>query len=144
MTNSTKNAVLSTLPVSNPCLDADDLRRNIPAFHVGDLVTEYFYTDAHAGRVIDIRRNGKEIVVQEDKATKDPNWKPNIIEGGFAGHCTNGRELTYTYEADPNGSISAYTLRTWRGVKVWTRKGNDPNGRNQIGHGQHKYYDQNF
>jgi hypothetical protein len=134
----------------NADLDEADSRYVISSFAVGDLVTEHFYTDAHAGRIVEVRRGGKEVVMQEDTATLDPEFKPEFIEGGFAGHCVNQGEQRYTYTANPRGSISTFTLRTWRGIRVWTRKSNTPgcsnapNGLNQISHGQRKFYDYNF
>jgi hypothetical protein len=134
----------ATQPAINADLDSEDSRYHIASFKVGDLVTEQFYTDRTAGRVIEVCRNGKEVVMQEDFATLDPNFKPNIIPGGFAGHCVNQNDQTYTYTPDLNGRLSTHTLRTWRGIKVWTRKGDTPNGRNTLSHGQRKFYDYNF
>jgi hypothetical protein len=116
----------------------------VETFNVGDLVTEHFYTDSQAGRVIEVRRNGREVVFQEDTVIIDPSFKPDIIPGGFVGHCVNQSEQRYTYSANPEGRISVHTLRTWRGRKCWTRKGDTPTGRNSIGHGQRKFYDYNF
>lgn len=137
-------ALTATLPIVNECLDLQDSRRDIPSFKIGDLVTESLYSDSHAGRVIDIRRNGREVVMQEDTAIIDPTFKPEFVSGGFAGHCVNQRDQKYTYQPNPDGAVSVFTLRAWRRIKVWTRKGNDPNGHNQLKHGQHKFYDYNF
>lgn len=137
-------ANLLTQSNTNTDLDSDDSRYQISSFNVGDLVTENFYTDSHAGRIIEVRRNGREVVMQEDLATIDPKFKPNIISGGFVGHCINQNDQKYTYQPDSEGRTSIHTLRTWRGIKIWTRKGETPNGRNSLSSGQHKFYDYNF
>lgn len=128
----------------NDGLDETDSRYIIQQFQVGDLVTEQFYTDAEAGRIIEVKRNGKEVVFQEDFAELDPEFKPKIIPGGFVGHCINQRDQKYAYSPNPHGRISTHTLRTWRGIKVWTRKGDSPTGKNSLVPGQHKFYDYNF
>ena len=59
-------------------------------FQVGDQAHITLYTDTSPYTVIE--RKGKRIKLQEAKATLDPTWKPEMIAGGFAGHCTNNRE----------------------------------------------------
>ena len=120
----------------------DALADDCAVFKVGDLCTEYFYTDAHAGRIIEVRRNGREVVFQEDFAKSD--FKPQVVPGGFVGHCANNSEQKYTHSPNPDGKTSVHTIRTWRGKKVWTRKGDTPRGRNSIGPGQHHFHDYNF
>ncbi|MGL5062363.1 MAG: hypothetical protein ACRC62_20490 [Microcoleus sp.] len=128
----------------NHDLDESDSRYLIQSFEVGDLVTENFYTDAKAGRIVEVRRNGKEVVFQQDFSSLLKSFTPHFGIGGFMGHCTNQAEQSYSYEPNPDGSISIHTLRTWRGIKVWTRKGETPNGRNSITHGQRTFYDYSF
>lgn len=128
----------------NKSLDKTDSRYQVPEFKIGDLVTERFYTDSQAGRVIEVRRNGREVVFQEDDATLVASSKPEFVPGGFFAHCSNQDQQSYTYAPNPKGRVSVHSLRTWRGVKVWTRKGETPNGRNSLSHGQYKFYDYNF
>lgn len=128
----------------NESLDKTDSRYQVPEFKIGDLVTERFYTDSQAGRVIEVRRNGREVVFQEDDATRVASSKPEFVPGGFFAHCSNQDQQSYTYAPNPKGRVSVHSLRTWRGVKVWTRKGETPNGRNSLSHGQYKFYDYNF
>ena len=104
---------------------------------IGDGVTEYLYSDAHAYTVI--AKTKKTITIQRDKAILDPNFKPEWIAGGFAGHCTNQEEQTYTYERDPEGAkvrcfwserLGCYTTGGDQSIK--------------IGRGRHEFYDYNF
>ncbi len=76
---------------------------------------------------------------QRDKATLDPNFKPEFIPGGFAAHCTNQDEQSYTYERDPNGEI---TKCYWSEKKGRFTTGGDQSIK--IGPGRHEFYDYNF
>ncbi len=101
---------------------------------VGDGITVNLWTDRHAYTVI--RRTPKTITVQRDKTTLNPEFKPDIIVGGFAGHCTNQNEQTYTYEPDTNGS--KLTLRFSEKQCAFTYLGN------AISLGRHEFFDYNF
>lgn len=108
-------------------------RRNVK---VGDGITLNLYSDSHAFTIIS--RTAKTITIQQDKATLDPNFKPIRIAGGFAGHCINQDEQTYTYERDPNGR--KFTLR-WSNV---SNRWKAPEGYNSATLGRHEFYDYNF
>ena len=86
---------------------------------VGMGATLCFYTDRQAATVIEVK-NLKTIVIQTDKATLDPNWKPDFIAGGFCGHVANNNDQKYTYERDPEGLKITFTLRK---DGRWVRKG---------------------
>jgi hypothetical protein len=103
---------------------------------VGDGVTMHLYSDSHAGTVIKVTKTS--VTVRRDKSTLDPNWKPEIEAGGFAGHCTNQNEQTYTYEEDPNGETIRFT---WS--KKRSRFQNAKMGRS-LTKGRREFYDYNF
>jgi hypothetical protein len=116
-------------------------------FKVGDGVTHNLYTDSHAATVIAVSKNGKTVTIQRDNAELDKGkFQPAVVRGGFVGHTTNNEAQhgCYSYSRDPNGSISTYSIRLWRGRYVWTSKGSTPNGRQQISAGRHEFYDYNF
>lgn len=69
------------------------------------------WSDSRAYTVIKVSRNGKKITLQRAIATKSKDFIPEWIEGGFAGHCVNNNEQTYTYEANPKGNIVHAYLR---------------------------------
>ena len=104
---------------------------------VGDGVTMCYYSDRHACTVI--ARTKTTLTVQRDKAILDPNFKPEWIPGGFAGHCTNADEQSYTYEIDPNGAI--YKCN-WSEKNGRFQHGSD--GSIKVKRGRHEYYDYNF
>lgn len=54
-----------------------------------------------AGKIIGTR--GKTILIlARVTAKRDPSWKPEIIPGGFSGHCTNNYSQKHTYTVDEN------------------------------------------
>lgn len=101
---------------------------------VGDGCTYHLWSDSHACTVI--KRTPKTITIQRDKATLDPNFKPEWIPGGFAGHCVNQDEQRYSYERDPNGEIITARWSEKRGGFVYLDK--------IISLGRDEYYDYNF
>lgn len=121
----------------------DGPARRIPAsdevtiddrFEAGDGASVRLHTDAHAYTVIRVSPSGKTITLQRAKATLDPEWKPEVIPGGFAGHTANDRTQRWTYEPDPDGAVT--TARFTR--SGWMRQGQ------RVSHGYYEYYDHNF
>ncbi len=102
---------------------------------VGDGATVYLYSDSHAGTIVKVTKCT--VTVRRDKAILNPNFKPEIIPGGFCGHCTNQNEQSYTYEPDENGVLTTV---------YWSKKYNQYGlpGNLQLGKGRHEFYDYNF
>jgi len=71
---------------------------------IGDGATVHWYSDSHAGTIVEISKSGKTIVIQEDEAVLDPNFKPEMHIGGFCAHCSNQNEQSYIYSPDTKGS----------------------------------------
>jgi hypothetical protein len=103
---------------------------------VGDGVTMHMYSDAHAGTVI--KKTKTSVTIQRDNATMDPNFKPEFVVGGFAGHCTNQEKQVYTYEQDPNGQTM-----TFRWSKKYNRFQDGKTGIS-LTKGRREFYDYNF
>lgn len=103
---------------------------------VGDGATIHMYSDSHAGTVVKVTKTT--ITIQHDKATLDPNWKPEVVVGGFAGHCTNQDSQTYTYERNPNGKVQTFRWNAKRGL--FTNK----SAGLTVTKGRHEFYDYNF
>ncbi len=63
-----------------------------------------------------VKRTAKTITVRYDKATRDPNWKPEWIPGGFSAICTNIDDQKWIIEEDENGRTETFRLRNvgWR------------------------------
>ena len=85
-------------------------------FQVGDQAHITLYTDSNPYTVIE--RKGKRIKLQRAKAKLDPTWKPEMIAGGFAGHCVNNREQRWIITENPDGEITeGYLGTTTNGMK---------------------------
>lgn len=102
---------------------------------VGDGVTINLWTDRHAATVIKVTKSM--VVVQRDTAILNPDFKPEWIPGGFAAHCTNQDEQTYTYRRNPDGAITKI-----RWSNKFQRYGTP--GNISLSKGRHEYYDYNF
>ncbi len=74
----------------------------IPALGMG--VTQIGYSDRHPWEVVKIVSD-KTIHVREMKSTKDPEWKPDMIPGGFSAHCVNNNEQKWILKSDPHGRV---------------------------------------
>lgn len=102
---------------------------------VGDGVTVNLWSDRYAATVIKVTKSS--VTVRRDKATLNPDFKPEWIPGGFAAHCTNQDEQTYTYEPNENGT--EYTFRWSRKYQRYGQPGNLT-----LSKGRHEFYDYNF
>ena len=118
------------------------------ALAIGDGVTVSVWTDCEAYTLI--KRTATTMTLRADKAVRDPAFKPEIVAGGFAGHCVNQEDQTYTYEPDLTGSTIKVSLRRWAdeegnerrlwkkvGTKTFERGGN-------VYPGRRKFHDYNF
>lgn len=117
---------------------------------VGDGATYRVWTDCKACTIIEVRRNGRELVLQRDKAVLLNGFNSGegdalkFSPGGFAGH-TSGQQR-YRYERDPNGEIIRVSRRnTAHGIQ-WVQVGQptrSPGGRAMLGV-RKEFYDYNF
>ena len=97
-------------------------------FKVGDGATFCFFTDRHAGTVIEVRRDGKEVVVQRDHAFRTD-------ENGMSD------AQSYRYERDENGTTGVFTLRK---NGHFIAKGSAMNNGTYLSAGRHEFYDYSF
>lgn len=104
---------------------------------VGDGATVHLYSDSHACTVIKVTKST--ITVQRDKAILDPNFKPEFVAGGFAGHCVNQDDQTYTYERNPEGEIEVY-----RWSNKYNRYQGGGDGSIVVTKGRREFHDYNF
>jgi hypothetical protein len=115
---------------------------------IGDGVTVSVWTDTEAYTII--KRTATTMTLRGDKATRSPDFKPEIIAGGFAGHCVNQDEQTYTYEADPTGPTTKVSLRRWTDEdgnerRLWKKVGVGKFERGgSVYPGRRKFHDYNF
>ena len=100
-----------------------------------DGATICHFTDRTACTVVRVSTSGITIWIQPDIATLD-DWKPEIIPGGFAGHCVNNADQRYAYLPDPGGTIHSARLRKDGRYRT-------PGGERVIP-GRHHFHDYNF
>ncbi|MCP5535405.1 MAG: hypothetical protein H7A51_04125 [Akkermansiaceae bacterium] len=102
---------------------------------VGDGATVCRYSDRTACTIIKVSASGKTIHLQEDVATLD-DWKPEIVQGGFAGHCVNNTSQRYTYHPNPEGAVYRASLRKDGRYRTTNNERVIP--------GRHHFHDYNF
>ena len=79
----------------------------------------------------------KTIELRYMDAELDKDWKPEIIVGGFSGHCTNQRSQKYSYKSNPDHGVMRARLR---------KDGyfHSAYGRHHLNTEPYKFYDYNF
>lgn len=111
---------------------------------VGEGVTMLYFSDRHAGTIIDVSPSGKTVRVQRDTATLlngPDSGEPDALvfhAGGFCGHMTGVQR--YAYAPDPDGAIYTFTLRK---NGRYVRKGESVGGCRLVS-GRSESYDYNF
>ena len=106
---------------------------------IGDKAAVYYFTDVQPCTVI--KRTKKFVTVQMDDYKLNKDSKPEIIAGGFAGHCTNQRELKYDITRNENGGTLKFGLRE---NGIWCRCGDTCRNPTALGKGWRAFYDYNF
>lgn len=114
-------------------------RIGIEDLKIGDGVTVNYYSDRKAATIIS--KTDKKIEIQFDKQEIDPNWKPEMVPGGFSAICLNQNDQKWICEPDPNGEKQIFTLRK---NGKWILRGNNTNNRTSLSVGRHPFYDYNF
>ena len=124
---------------SKPVRAYDAFYTNVKGLPEGEYLTQTMYSDTSPWVVVS--RTDKTITVAPVLTERDPDWTPNIIPGGFAGHCTNQDEQTWLYAGVGEGRL---TLRLKKSRycgsdKLWGSKGYE-----FIANGAVRRYDYNF
>ena len=61
------------------------------------------YSDVFPFEVLAVSKSGKQITVRAMRAERDPSWKPEIIPGGFLGHCVNQADQRWIITPNEGG-----------------------------------------
>ena len=82
--------------------------------------TERGYSESYPWKMVAMSASGKTLTIAPVKTKQDPDWKPEMVAGGFCAHCTNQQDQTWLYD----GVYGDYT-RTIRKNKKgqWVYKG---------------------
>lgn len=92
-------------------------KTNIKNLPEGKYFTEVGYSQTYPWA--EVKRTAKTVTLAKVNVERDPEWKPEIIPGGFAGHCTNQSDQTWNF-AGINESHTVTIRKTKHG---WSRKG---------------------
>lgn len=68
-----------------------------------------------------ISEKGTAVVVREMKAERDPNWKPELVAGGFLAHCVNQKSQQWVCTSDEAGYTE--TIRMHKNGKWFSADG---------------------
>lgn len=125
---------------NKPIRAYDEFTTNIVGLPEGEYMTQTMYTDTTPWKVIS--RTATTITLQEVLVERDPNWKPNIISGGFAGHCTNQDEQTWLYAGlgEMTTKVRLVKSRYCGSDKLWSSAQHGE----FIANGARRKYDYNF
>lgn len=74
---------------------------NIKGLPEGEYFTAYGYSQSYPFLVV--RRTPSTVTLRELVVGPDPDWKPEMIKGGFAGHCVNQNSQTWVYAGLQDG-----------------------------------------
>jgi hypothetical protein len=104
-----------------------------PSFGQGATICHY--SDRTACTIVEVSPSAKTITLQPDHAELD-HWKPEMIPGGFAAHCTNNSTQRYRYARNAKAPIVKARLRKDGRYRT-------PAGERVI-EGRHHFHDYNF
>ena len=124
---------------NKPIRSYDAFTTNVKGLPEGEYLTETLYTDTTPYKVVD--RTATTLTLQEVLVERDPEFKPNFIKGGFAGHCTNQDEQTWLYAGLGEHTVKVRLVKSryYGSDKLWGCK-----GREFIANGANRKYDYNF
>ncbi len=90
---------------------------NIKGLPEGKYFTEIGYSQQYPW--MELRRTDKTVTLVKVAVQADPDWKPEIIPGGFAGHCTNQSQQTWLFK----GIRPTQTMTVRKTKRGWSYKG---------------------
>lgn len=96
----------------------------------------YGWSDVYPFEIVKVISE-QTIEVRPLEAKLDPNWKPEFVPGGFAGHCTNQSSQKWIYTSVPEAEVTR--LRRHKDG-LWYYKGS----RFRLEKEPCKFYDYNF
>jgi len=82
---------------------------NIIGLPEGTYFTEVFYSDKKPW--IQVAAKGKKITIAEVVVKLNPDFKVEMIKGGFAGHATNNHKQNYVFVEVNHENTQTITLR---------------------------------
>ena len=91
-------------------------KTNIKNLPEGKYFTEIGYSQTYPW--VEVKRTAKTVTLAKVLVAQDPEFKPNIIPGGFAGHCDNQHEQTWLFD----GIDTAWTKTIRQTKRGWSHR----------------------
>jgi hypothetical protein len=95
------------------------------------------YTDVQPFEILSVSKSGKQIVIREMDAQRDPNWVPDFVAGGFTAHCANQEDQRWVIVS--NEASPAIKAHKRADGYFWSAY-----GRHRVAREPRKFYDYNF
>lgn len=95
------------------------------------------YTDVQPFEILSVSKSGKQIIIREMDAQRDPNWVPDFVAGGFTANCANQEDQRwFIVPNEANPPIKAHKRADGY---FWSAY-----GRHYVAREPRKFYDYNF
>lgn len=126
--------------MNKPIRSYDTFCTNIAGLPEGEYLTETGYSDTYPVRVVS--RTASTVTVQRVETVLDPEWKPEVVMGGFVGHCTNNNAQKWVFAglSERTFKLRLVKSRFAGSDKLWRSKG----GSEFIANGAVRKHDYNF
>jgi len=88
----------------------------------------YFTEIGHSQKYpwVEVKHTAKTVTLAKVRVKRDPDWQPEIVPGGFAGHCTNQHDQTWLFDRIDETEIKTIRRvrsRTFCEAEMWAHKG---------------------
>lgn len=126
---------------NKPIRAYDEFTTNVIGLPEGEYLTQTAYSDCAPWKVTS--RTATTMTLCPVRTKRDPNWKPNIVPGGFVGHCTNQDEQTWLYDGvdeEHTTTVRLVKSRYYGSDKLWR----SPQAGEFIANGAYRKHDYNF
>ena len=75
---------------------------------IQEFANHMMYSDIEPYEVVEVKTENK-VLIRPMDSQRSPDWKPEIVSGGFSGHCTNNHQQhnAWLIKSNPeNGTIA--------------------------------------
>lgn len=131
-----------TNPNNKPIRAYDEFYTNISGLPEGEYMTQTMWSDQQPWKVVGRSKSGSTVTLQSVNVRLADDWKAEIVQGGFVGHCTNNDTQRYVYESMGHNTtvVRLRKSRYYGSDKLWA----SPQAGEFIANGAVRFYDYNF
>ncbi len=104
---------------------------------LGKFANKFGYSDIYPFEIVRVISD-KTLEIRPMSSELSEDWKPEIIVGGFSGHCVNNNTQEYTYTSKPEAET--IRIRKRKNQDEWTHNGE----RYIVDFKPQRHYDYNF